>query len=56
MQKCNILSYVLKICNGELINFRVTRDVNTKHLINSAIQISVSARRHNRINELSFLD
>lgn len=50
-QKCVIVSYVLKVRNGELINFRVTPDVNTKRLIIGTIQISVSARRHNRINE-----
>jgi hypothetical protein len=54
-QNCIILSYVLKVCNGELINYRVTPDANTKLLIPGANQISVSARRDTRINEFSFL-
>jgi len=46
----------LKVCNGELINFRVTPDANTKLLITGAIQISVNARRDTHINEFLFLD
>jgi hypothetical protein len=55
-QKWIILSYVSKVGYGELINFRVTADANTKLLITGAIQISVSARRDTRINEILFLD
>jgi len=55
-KKCFIVSYVLKVCYGEMINFRVTPDANTKFLITGAIQMSVSARRDTRINEFSFLD
>jgi hypothetical protein len=55
-QKCIVVSYVLKVCNGKLINFCVTLDANTKLLITGAIQISVSARRDTRISEFSFLD